>query len=131
MYDCSQTTALVEVPTVQVFLLVQDGNILSVNFAPHKLNFDALNEWRDFQIYAGAKNEFGKKEIVGPIARVWLANEFSKYVLGVKYKDYQSSVNFDAVALPSEILQRELQRLFWPGKFLNPSNLAEVCLFAS
>jgi hypothetical protein len=134
MYDCSEREGQLEVmtaPLVEAFLLVQGHKVLDVRGAPHLLDFDKLDEFADWQVYAGAYNERHEREIVGAIAKAWLIAEFSKYTLSIKETGMQSSVMFAASELPSEVVRDALRRLFREGKFLDPANLATVYLFAA
>ncbi len=131
MYDCSECRALVEVPVTQAFLLIQKGRVLDIRGAPHLLDFSKLDEFLDWQVYAGAFNEYHEPEIAGAVAKVWIANEFTKYALSTKEDQMQTCVTFPASDCASVSVRDALQQLFRRGKFLDPANLANVYLFAS
>jgi len=121
---------LIELPTITAFLLIQDNKILDVNSQPHKLNFSLLNEFDDWAIFAGCKNEFGNKEIAGMVAKVWCKNAYSNYIITVKCMDYESHVECVANEPPSTIVAAQLQRMSKQGQLMDPINLGKVSLFA-
>jgi hypothetical protein len=117
-------------PAVKTFLLIQRGKIVDINENPTKLRFHKLFEFWDFQIYAGCLNEWGYKEIAGPICKVWVAKEFSKYTFETTCALYTNSGSFTATTTPDSIIYNELKRLMKDGQLSDPCNLGTIKLFA-
>ena len=120
----------VETPVVVAYLLIQDNNILDVCNDPSKLNFELLNEYFDWRIYAGCKNEFGQKEIAGIVAKVWCTNSYSNYVITAKCSQYDIKIACAASEPPSTIIAAQLQRMYRQKQLSDPTNLGGICLFA-
>jgi hypothetical protein len=123
------TGALVEIPVVSAFLLIQGGKMVDICHDPAKLNFELLDESSDWQVYAAGRNEFGHKEVFGYVARVWCAKAFSKYTVQIKGRK-ESSYTVTATTLPSELVSSELKAMRRCGWLTDPCNLSQICLFA-
>jgi len=117
-------------PKVSVFLLIQRDRIIDVAVDPTKLRFHKLFEFWDYQIYAGCVNEWGKKEIAGPIAKIWVAKEFSKYTFETKCAAFTNSGSFTATTTPDSIIYNELKKLMKAKQLSDPCNLGTIKLFA-
>jgi hypothetical protein len=137
MMDCNEWAnewapgTLVELPVVSAFLLIQNGKLLDVSTDPSKLNFAILNEFNDWQVFAGARNEFKRCEILGPVARVWCNGGYSKFTVHTTYHETDNSASFTATTLPSAVIKDELRRLYRMRALLDPCSLGLVKLFAS
>ncbi len=141
MIDCNEYTdwsaewardgGLKELPTVTAFLLVQGDKVLDVCNDPAKLDYDMIDEFADWGVYAGARNEFGACEVVGPVAKVWCTSAYSKYTMQTVYRDVDNSASFTATTLPSEVIRDELHRLHKMRALIDPCQLGWVKLFAS
>jgi hypothetical protein len=131
MVDCEQR-ALIELPVIQVFLLVQKGKVLDVCRDPIHLGYSILDDFLDFQVYVGVRNEFGKKEIAGPIAKVWVANSYGKYTLNIKCgHTYNAQSTMTATEAPCEVVARQLKHLYNANLLNDPASLPQVHLFAT
>lgn len=117
-------------PQVIAFLLIQRGRIIDIAADPTKLRFHILFEFEDYQIYAGGVNEWSNKEIIGPIVKVWVAKEFSKYTFETSCALYTNSGTCTATTTPDYIIYNELKRLIKDSQLSDPCNLGTIKLFA-
>lgn len=69
-YSALQDLWQIDTEKVVAFLLVQSGKVISAGEKPINLWGTELDESYDWAVYIGHINEFGKREVVAPVALV-------------------------------------------------------------
>jgi hypothetical protein len=123
-------TAIATTPVLSAFLLIQSGKILDIATAPHRVGTHLVTKGVDWQIYAGCLNEFGKAEIVGPVARVWVGENSHTVRCYIEQGGKREPANPDKA--PGNLgffVRSKLFRLLKQERINDPVNYAQCKVF--
>lgn len=108
------------------FLLVQGERVLDISDRPMSLMWSLIDTDDDFSVVLGVKNEWGRCEIISPVADYYTGSGSDIWLLSSPLDGMDRVINSSGGVC--ELLYKRLETLYKQGRFNDPCDFDYVLL---